>query len=204
MAIPLHSSRLKTILTIVSSIICLALIVLAAVSYWATLTIQRYQLAALLGTSYSYIGLDARYGVASVSMRLDPRALDWLAPGESHWGFYIDDHPPPQFSSLWFGVAYVRYYSAVGQLPEGRWSNRVLSVPLLPLILLTGILPVLRLIHRRRQQTRRRLGLCLTCGYDLRATPERCPECGTPAPERAGMNVPQAGAVDGHAPWESR
>ena len=43
---------------------------------------------------------------------------------------------------------------------------------------LLAIVPAVWLRRRRGIRRRCRLGLCPACGYDLRATPDRCPECG--------------------------
>jgi len=50
---------------------------------------------------------------------------------------------------------------------------------------LTAILPGCLLYRLRRARRRAAKGLCQRCGYDLRSSPERCPECGSPVPAPA-------------------
>jgi hypothetical protein len=65
--------------------------------------------------------------------------------------------------------------------PDG-YSNTGFVVPLWQPAALTLILPAIAVRrHRRaaRLRLRQRAGQCPHCGYDLRASPSRCPECGT-------------------------
>jgi hypothetical protein len=68
-----------------------------------------------------------------------------------------------------------------------KWTSnpatvcREIIVPYWFLAVLTGVLPSIWLVRRRRESVRRRraaAGLCIGCGYDLRASTDCCSECG--------------------------
>jgi hypothetical protein len=63
----------------------------------------------------------------------------------------------------------------------GMLTRRVttIAIPFWSIALLLSLPPLLAAARAVRRRTLRRKHICVTCGYDLRASRERCPECGT-------------------------
>jgi hypothetical protein len=62
--------------------------------------------------------------------------------------------------------------------PSNGEYFRAVGFPHWFLAVLAAIIPALRVRAESRTRRHRRIGQCRKCGYDLRATPQRCPECG--------------------------
>ena len=84
----------------------------------------------------------------------------------------------------WAGRVFDGGCATVPQPPSGSWTTKK-PLPLWPTTLLLAIIPSRRIFKRLRNAMSTPEGFCGVCGYDLRATPHRCPECGTaPALQR--------------------
>jgi hypothetical protein len=120
----------------------------------------------------------------------------------------IFDAPRNPVDRAWvgFGFGYARssdlYYGP--PVPAGHFAH-VAVAPYWFLIALSSVWPVLRIVRRldaQRTQRRLSLGLCTTCGYDLRATSMRCPGCGSNSPYVA-TSLPPAPLIAASTPVET-
>jgi hypothetical protein len=104
---------------------------------------------------------------------------------EPDYGYYIHTvERPPWYPGIQPNSYRLTWTFAGFQLAHqydinGPYATRIVSftVPYWFLAIMFAPPPLLWL--RRRRAQRRAGGRCRVCGYDLRATPDRCPECGT-------------------------
>jgi hypothetical protein len=97
------------------------------------------------------------------------------------WGLSIPRDDGPSYPGvLGFSVIHesiVVVDAAVNAPPVGSYGGVTIPYWFLAFATATPVVLCIRrqlIIHPSRQ-----LGICPICAYDLRATPDRCPECGT-------------------------
>ena len=117
-----------------------------------------------------------------------PRGLTgaWYRTESGEWTRHFKG-----LQALWFNYATELEPSSTDDssaflLPKGQrvsLTRRVnLGFPLWSVVAATALLPAVWLLRAQSRRNRRRRQQCVNCGYDLRASPKRCPECGTAAP----------------------
>ena len=74
---------------------------------------------------------------------------------------------------------YFRRIKSVPPEAEASTTYGGFLVPHAYLVALCLAFPTMKATAYLRRRRRRKRNFCGSCGYDLRATPDRCPECGT-------------------------
>ena len=168
--------------TAVSLVLCAATVALWVRSYWVA---DRWNLTTGRGPPYRY-SLAATWagGACVTSAREYPDGRTYAgsleaAPGLA-WPHLLpgvqDRRVRWGFGRL--GGRYVFTQDGV-RLTSYPWSG--IAFPLWAPAAAFAAIPLYRVARFAARRRRVRAGLCPACGYDLRATPEQCPECGTVA-----------------------
>lgn len=116
----------------------------------------------------------------------------------------LDRRPGPQLR--------IRPYAKLGEWTNAKWNSRFsyseapaigrkhekirvssVTIPYWAIVVVFAVAPLVHVAFGRIQRARRLLRLrrntCAACGYDLRSSHDRCPECGTPRRSGAGNGV---------------
>jgi hypothetical protein len=184
--------RVLNVLTALSLLLCMAVCVLwvlskgvvvwasavgpeAAFNAWSShgcCVLQRADVPLEMGPSHYRLHGGAENAQVWAAMVPQPYGmLFWEWTGLIRAVTRVPWHEGPASASPGFGAGFTTYQA----------SARTLWVPYWLLAATTAWLPGRRAVkawRTRRRIRRLRAGLCPGCGYDVRATPGQCPECG--------------------------
>ena len=190
-------------LTALSLLLCLATVVLWAYSYRHIPFLNR-QLQSRDTRTFWVVELcvssgQLQFGIdrARWNQTLDPYPVHWTYGRDGNRdnnSLYENRLPGPRWS-IGHLVEYSSTYSASANWTRmDKSDNRddVFYAPIALLFILSASLPAWRLNSRLRRNRRTGKGLCPICNYDLRATPDRCPECGMVPVARAKSGLQQS------------
>jgi hypothetical protein len=158
--------------------------VLAAVSLGlcaatAGLWVRSYRVAdyvAWQGSSHAH-GFASSRGLlfgercVAISRPYPPQALFYATLSPIDYGTMKPVGLKRDFRALGIGATLI-------EKPEERRYALFMPHWLLMLICLIPVLWWIRQYRHGQRLQRLKAGICVNCGYDLRATPDRCPECG--------------------------
>ncbi len=176
--------RLFIVISALSLMLCLACIIMWVRSYW------RYDEAGWNQRSRNgSVGEAEYFNVVSEcgQLRFDLQwyrgnaiafPADWPTDGVSVRRPGLDSRPAVSGRYDDFGHFGFFY----GSIVRPDLVSRSLLVPHWFLTIAAAISPSVWWCKARRTKRRNTAGLCKKCGYDLRASKDRCPECGTAIP----------------------
>jgi hypothetical protein len=132
----------------------------------------------------TYNGRYILYGVLSESGNVSFDVGEWIpkklltsAPGFA----FMTGNVLPGSHGFFFGwhhqIIPVRSIIGGGNWP-GNWSSYNFYMPWWFISIAASIFPLAWIIRHLKRGNHSDDGLCSHCGYDMRATPSRCPECG--------------------------
>jgi hypothetical protein len=175
--------RIVHFIALLSLVLCVGLVGAAVRSHFAWDRFNRDELTDS-GTTWrrAWTRIDSSNGRVDLSLSRETRRnraqlayLQSTSP-EFAWSVRHGTNSMPTNSKV------LRFLGMFGQLeraPEGFFVRLIFPYWLLAVAFAIGPLVCFRRSLRRRRANRREAeGLCKVCGYDLRATPARCPECG--------------------------
>jgi len=201
--------RIFTLFSVLSLLVGIAAVVLC-VRNWRPHDFERLMLSPMVvnfrgSERIPSIGIESYHNVLRVFVvrivpPIDPR---WLADERKFaWteGFRRERETGVDFSRgedpalLPTLYRFTGVYTFQEQCPSGPGTEAIYIVgaPCWLVAVVCAIPMALRLREPLRRRSRRRRGCCLTCGYDLRSSIDRCPECGMVAATPRGSGATAA------------